>query len=119
VPDISVFISLLARYSRHNVGCRALVSSDLGGWITRAVIERYPQATLCLDPYHLVALASSALDEVRQEVWQQARRAGDTTGARWLKGARWALWKRPERLTDRQHAKLAAIERVNRRLYRA
>ena len=96
-----------------------LVSSDLGEWITRAVLERCPQATLCLDPYHVVALASGALDEVRREVWQQARRAGDTTGARWLKGARWALWKRPERLTERQRAKLATIEHVNRRLYRA
>jgi transposase len=96
-----------------------LVSSDLGEWITRAVLECCPQATLCLDPYHVVALASNALDEVRREVWQQARRAGDTTGARWLKGARWALWKRPERLTERQHAKLATIEHVNRRLYRA
>jgi transposase len=96
-----------------------LISSDLGEWITRAVIERCPQATLCLDPYHVVALASGALDEVRREVWQQARQAGDKTGARWLKGARWALWKRPERLTERQQAKLATIEHVNRRLYRA
>jgi transposase len=96
-----------------------LVSSDLGEWITRAVLERCPGATLCLDPYHVVALASRALDEVRREVWQQARRAGDKTGARWLKGARWALWKRPERLTERQQAKLATIEHVNRRLYRA
>ena len=96
-----------------------LVSSDLGEWITRAVMERCPQATLCLDPYHVVALATSALDEVRREVWQQARRAGDKTGARWLKGARWALWKRPERLSERQQAKLATIEQVNRRLYRA
>ena len=96
-----------------------LVSSDLGEWITRAVPGRCPGATLCLDPYHVVALASSALDEVRREVWQQARRAGDKTGARWLKGARWALWKRPERLTERQQAKLATIAHVNRRLYRA
>jgi transposase len=96
----------------------ALISSDLGEWITRAVRERCPHATLCLDPYHVVALATAALDEARREVWQQARRAGDKTGARWLKGARWALWKRPERLTERQQAKLATIEHVNRRLYR-
>ena len=96
-----------------------LVSSDLGEWITRVVSERCPTATLCLDPYHVDALASSAQDEVRREVWQQARRAGDKTGARWIKGTRWALWKRPERLSERQQAKLAAIEHVNRRLYRA
>ncbi len=96
-----------------------LVSSDMGDWITRVVAEQCPQATLCLDPFHIVALASEALDEVRREVWNEARRAGDASGARWLKGARWTLWKRPERLTERQQAKLASIAAVNRRLYRA
>jgi transposase len=96
-----------------------LVSSDLGEWITRVVALRCPQATLCLDPFHVVALATIALDEVRREVWNEARRSGDKTGARWLKGARWALWKRPERLSERQRAKLQTIEQINRRLYRA
>jgi transposase len=96
-----------------------LVSSDLGAWITRVVAEQCPQATLCLDPFHVVALASDALDQVRREVWNEARRQGDKSGARWLKGARWALWKRPERLNERQRAKLQTIEQVNRRLYRA
>jgi len=96
-----------------------LVSSDLGKWITTVVEQRCPRATLCLDPFHVVALASEALDVVRREVWNEARRSGDKTGARWLKGARWALWKRPERLTERQRAKLQTIEHVNRRLYRA
>jgi transposase len=96
-----------------------LVSSDMGEWITRVVAEQCPQATLCLDAFHVVALASDALDEVRREVWNEARRSGDASGARWLKGTRWALWKRPERLSERQQAKLATIEQVNRRLYRA
>lgn len=96
-----------------------LVSSDLGAWITAVVGERCPAVKLCLDPFHVVALASEALDVVRREVWNDARRAGDKTGARWLKGARWALWKRPERLSERQRAKLQTIEQVNRRLYRA
>jgi transposase len=59
-----------------------LVSSDMGEWITRVVAERCPTATLCLDPFHVVALASDALDEVRREVWNEARRAGDASGAR-------------------------------------
>jgi len=91
----------------------------MGDWITRVVVERCPQAALCLDPFHVVALATEALDVVRRETWNEARRAGDASGARWLKGARWALWKRPERLTQRQQAKLQTIEHVNRRLYRA
>ena len=117
--DKRTVLSFFEQLGRERSSQVELVSSDLGEWITKAVMECCPRATLCLDPYHVVALATQALDEVRRELWQQARRAGDTSGARWLKGARWALWKRPERLTERQQAKLATIEHVNRRLYRA
>ena len=41
------------------------------------------------------------------------------TAARDLKGARYALWKNPENLTDRQAAKLSSIQKTNARLYRA
>ncbi len=104
---------------KERCGALDLVSSDMGEWITRAVAARCPAAALCLDPFHVVKLAGDALDEVRRELWNEARRSGDKSGARWLKGARWALWKRPERLTERQQQKLATIEKVNRRLYRA
>ena len=63
--------------------------------------------------------ATDALDEVRREVWNAARTAGDAALARELKGARFALWKNPEDLTGRQRAKLAWIAQVNDRLYRA
>ena len=36
-----------------------------------------------------------------------------------MKGARYAVWKNPENLTDRQHLKLAQIQQTNKRLYRA
>ena len=36
-----------------------------------------------------------------------------------MKGARYAVWKNPENLTDRQRAKLATIQQTNKRLYRA
>lgn len=97
----------------------ALVSCDLGGWIRSALATHCPGAIVCMDPFHVVKLASDALDVVRRDVWSAARRGGDTAGARWLKGARWALWKAPERLTARQEAKLATIQKTNRRLYRA
>ena len=64
-------------------------------------------------------LATDALDEVRREVWNEARRAGNLTLARDLKGARFAVWKNPENLTDRQATKLATIQQTNARLYRA
>jgi transposase len=64
-------------------------------------------------------LATDALDEVRREVWNEARRQGNMQLARDLKGARFAVWKNPENLTDRQAAKLAMIQHTNARLYRA
>lgn len=63
--------------------------------------------------------ATDALDVVRRQVWNDARRAGQTAAAKDLKGARYALWKSPEDLTGKQAAKLADIARTNRRLYRA
>jgi hypothetical protein len=63
--------------------------------------------------------ATDALDQVRREVWNTARKGGDTAVAQELKGARFALWKHPEDLTRRQRGKLARIAEVNQRLYRA
>ena len=42
-------------------------------------------------------LATDALDVVRREVWNDARRAGQRQLAKELKGARFALWKNPEK----------------------
>lgn len=78
-----------------------------------------PNAQLCLDPFHIVAWATKALDEVRREVWNEARRSGQKAVAKELKNARYALWKNPADLTARQGAKLASIAQTNQRLYRA
>jgi len=64
-------------------------------------------------------LATDALDEVRRGVWNEARRQGNMQLARDLKGARFAVWKNPENLTERQQAKLARIQQTNARLFRA
>jgi transposase len=96
-----------------------LVSCDMASWISLAVAERCPQAEICLDPFHVIKLATDALDVVRREVWNEARRAGQTQLARELKGARFALWKNPEHLTTRQQTKLSDIQRTNQKLYRA
>jgi len=101
--------------------CRALelISADMAAWISGPISERAPQAVRCVDPFHVVMLATNAVDEVRREVWNEARRLGNLELARELKGARFAVWKNPENLTDRQAAKLATIQQTNARLYRA
>lgn len=96
-----------------------LVSCDAAEWIGDVVRARCENATVCLDAFHLVKWVTDALDEVRRETWNEARRGGMRTHARDLKHARYALWKNPEDLTARQQAKLAWVAKVNRRLYRA
>jgi transposase len=96
-----------------------LVSCDMAAWIAGPVAERLPDAVRCVDPFHVIQLATAALDDIRREVWNEARKAGQTQLARDLKGARFALWKNPENLTARQQSKLACIEKLNAPLFRA
>jgi transposase len=95
------------------------VSADAAAWIANTVARRCPAAVLCLDPFHIVRWATDALDEVRRQTWNAARRDGQPALARELKGARFALWKNPEHLTGRQRGKLARVAEVNQHLYKA
>jgi transposase len=96
-----------------------IVSADAASWIHNVVKRRCPNATICLDTFHVVSWATEALDVVRRQVWNAARRAGQDTQAQALKGARYALWKNRPDLTIRQRAKLADIARTNKPLFRA
>jgi transposase len=100
------------------------VSSDAADWIADVVTERCPAAVRCADAFHVVAWATEALDEVRRQAWNDARRGGPVIGkgrnrrdaagdARRLKHARWALWKNPDTLTDRQRRQ-AGLDRQDR-----
>lgn len=112
--------------------CAAIthVSADQADWIAEVVTERCPNAVQCADPFHIVAWATDALDEVRRQAWNDARRAGQTRrkgrgrreaagDARRLKHARYALWKNPDKLTGKQRDKLAWIAKTDPRLHRA
>ena len=114
------------------------VSADAAEWIARVVAERCPNAIRCADAFHVVAWATDALDEVRRQAWNDARGIARGEGrrrrgrprrdapprpgherARALKHARYALWKNPENLTDRQQEKLAWVAKTDPRLHRA
>jgi len=93
------------------------VSVDMWVPYRNALAARAPQARVCFDPFHVVQRANKAVETVRKQEWQQLRRSGGQ--ARWLKQTRWAVLKRPERLSDRQAETLAFLQRENARLYRA
>lgn len=96
-----------------------LVSCDMAESIATAVSDRCPDAIRCVDPFHVIKLATDALDEIRREVWNQARREGHKDAAKELKGARFTLWKNPSKLSDGQKLKLSQIQQTNKPLYRA
>lgn len=109
------------------------VSADGAEWIAEVVQQRCPAAVRCADPFHVVGWATDALDDVRRQAWNEARRSGQqkthrsggkatrlgTGTAVTLKRSRFALWKNPENLTERQRAKLEWIAKTDPRLYRA
>jgi transposase len=114
------------------------VSADGADFIDTIVAERCPGAVRVADPFHIVKWATDALDEVRREAWNDARKqargepkrgrgrpradAPPRPGselAKGLKGARYSLWKNPENLTENQQVKLAWIAATDPKLYRA
>jgi transposase len=97
-----------------------LVSADGADWIADMVAMRAPQAKQCMDPFHVVMWGMDALDQTRRQVLAQARRQGRADLVQVLRGrARFALWKNPEDLTERQQATLADIARANQPVYLA
>lgn len=115
------------------------VSIDGVAWIASAVARNCPTAVRGIDPFHVVQWANRALAEVRTASWREARaiaRATETRRglgrppnnapprpasqrAKALSGARMALWKNPENLTENQRAKLEWVALTDPRLWRA
>jgi transposase len=96
------------------------VSTDGAGWIADVLAARAPAAVRVMDPFHVVAWATDALDTERRASWNRARRENtDRETARALKHSRFALWKNEADLTDRQVAKLTWIQATDPRLHRA
>jgi transposase len=92
------------------------VSIDMSGGYQKALGEHCKQAIVCFDPFHVVALANRALDQLRRGLW---RRLGKSKGSgAVIKGTRWALLKDPAALTESQRGTLAFLAKLNSPLYR-
>ena len=113
---LTKFFELLG--SERSAGIR-LVSADAAEWIATVVAEHCPHATLCADPFHMVAWATTVLDEVRRQLWRDAKRIGAPSLVTRIKGCRYALLKNPQNLTENQRVSLARVAAVNKSLYRA
>jgi len=95
------------------------VSMDMTGGYAASVRDHAPQATIVIDNYHVVQLATKALDEVRREHWNELRRTGEQHAAKAFKDARWSLLKNPDDLTDQQADTLKALKAAGGKVARA
>jgi transposase len=95
------------------------VSADGAEWIHGPFRQRAPQAVICLDPFHVVAWATGAVEQVRRRMAAQLRREGKPDQAATVKSSRWALIKNPQHQSPEQRGRLAQIAKTNAGLYRA
>ena len=97
------------------------VSMDMGASFNKSVrAEGHARkAVICIYPFHAVKLVTEALDTVRRVTRNELRALPDQAAAKKFKGARWALLKRPENLTDDQSTTLRKLRRRGGDLWRA
>lgn len=113
------------------------VTADAAAYIAAVVATNCPNAIQAADPFHVVKWANDALGELRLDLWRETRRVAransrgrgraptDATDpfpaylrVRILTRSRYALWKNPENLTERQQAQLDWIAQTDPRLFR-
>jgi transposase len=97
------------------------VSMDMGPAYAKSVLAdgHAPQAVACIDPFHAVKLVAEALDVERRKAWNELRHGGNPAAAKKFKGARWALLKNPDNLTEDQAATLRKLKRRGGDVWRA
>jgi transposase len=115
--DAETLDEFFAELGTDRAGALEAVSSDMGPAFLKSIKAKAPNATRCIDPFHVVKLATEALNTVRRATWQDMRKV-DPVRAKTFKGARWALLKNPADLNDEQQATLRRLKRRGGELWR-
>lgn len=102
-----------------NTGNIEAVSMDMGAAFIKSVKKNAPEAAICIDPFHVVQIATNALETVRRAFWQKARELPDQSFAKKYKGNRWALLKNPGKLNEKQAATLKQMQQDGGELWEA
>ena len=106
--SIMPFLRKLARKAVNLIA----VAMDMSGPYESAVREVLPKVDIVFDHYHVMALCSKAIDEIRRE--QQNR--CNVVGLRTLKGQRFLLLKNFEKLGTTEKSSLEALLEINKPL---
>ena len=126
------FFELLTDKQKANIKA---ASGDGAGWIKETVETNCPNAVFCIDPFHVVSWVTDALDQVRKEEWNDARKqlseekklikAGNAEPkdsaeteqlVKTIKSSKYPLIMNPEHLSENYSAKLDMILLHDRRL---
>jgi transposase len=99
----------------HSSGLR-FICSDLWKPYLKVIAKKAGQAIHVLDRFHIMAHMSKAIDEVRAQEVRELKAQGEEPV---LTKTRWLLLKRPERLNEKQHGRLAQLLRHNLKTVRS
>lgn len=106
--DKKAIAPFLRKLSRKATNLKA-IAMDMSGSYESAVREFLPKIDIVFDRYHVMALMSKAIDEVRRE---QQRRCNDI-GLKVLKGQRFLLLKNFDKLDFKQKSSLEVLLEAN------
>ena len=95
------------------------VTIDMSAAFIKSIQAKAPGARIVYDLFHVLKLASEAVDEVRRAKVRQLNELDDPEEAAAVKKSRYALLKNPWDLSAKEWDKLAAIQKHNAPLYRA
>lgn len=96
-----------------------IVTIDMSAAFIKSIGDKVPGAKIVYDLFHVLKLASEAVDEVRRAKVRQLNELDDPEEAAATKKSRYALLKNPWDLSSKEWDKLAAIQKHNAPLYRA
>jgi transposase len=96
-----------------------VVTIDMAAGYIKSIEANAPHAQIVFDLFHVLRLASDALEETRREIAARLRKLDDPDAAAAVKKSRFALLKKPWNLAPKEWDKLSAIQRHNAPLYRA
>jgi transposase len=92
------------------------ICSDMWKPYLKVIAKKAGQAVHVLDRFHIMAHLGKAIDEVRAKEARELKARGEEPV---LTRTRWLLLKRPERLGEKQHGRLAELLRHNLKTVRS
>ena len=110
--DAATFTAFVDDFKAHggDAGAITTVSMDMSKAYQAGARKQCPNATLCFDPFHVIALGHTAMEQVRR---------AETKDRPELKGSRWALLKDAANWNSEQLARMHYLQRSNLKTARA